>query len=58
MRVIEATVRHCAGNLARTAKILRINRSTLYLKIKLPKDQGVQTQTIATCGDMLLSGPY
>jgi DNA-binding NtrC family response regulator len=33
-RVIEATVRHSDGNLSRAAKILGINRSTLYLKIK------------------------
>jgi DNA-binding NtrC family response regulator len=33
-RVIEATLRHCDGNLSRTAKILGINRSTLYEKIK------------------------
>jgi DNA-binding NtrC family response regulator len=33
-RVIEATLRHCAGNLSRSAKILGINRSTLYEKVR------------------------
>jgi len=33
-QVIEATVRYCNGNLSRSAKILGINRSTLYEKIK------------------------
>jgi DNA-binding NtrC family response regulator len=33
-QVIEATLRHCDGNLSRAAKILGINRSTLYEKIK------------------------
>jgi DNA-binding NtrC family response regulator len=33
-QVIAATLCHCGGNLSRAAKILGINRSTLYLKIK------------------------
>jgi len=33
-KVIEATLLHCDGNLSFAAKILGINRSTLYLKIK------------------------
>ena len=36
-RVIEATLRHCAGNLSLAAKILGSNRSTLYEKIKAYK---------------------
>jgi len=33
-KVIEATLCHCDSNLSRDAKILGINRSTLYPKIK------------------------
>jgi DNA-binding protein Fis len=33
-KVIEATLLHCDGNLSLAAKILGVNRSTLYLKIK------------------------
>jgi DNA-binding NtrC family response regulator len=33
-RVIEATLRHCDGNRTLAAKILGIDRSTLYEKIK------------------------
>jgi DNA-binding NtrC family response regulator len=33
-QVIEATVRHCDGNLSHAAKILGINRNTLYQKIR------------------------